>query len=196
MLLGADPGTRGALSLYDWRDNSALPFRLPLLGYTGNNGACADLSGTDRLDVAGLLALCATLAAIEPVACVVEDVHGYGGQNGAAAFVFGQSFGELCTALRVAGVPLVFVAPSVWKPALRVPSNKRQALARASALIPSAAHLWPLVGDDGLAEASLIAYYGAHVLGLDGCEGSKKAKRARQKFTATALEKSENGSTG
>lgn len=194
MLLGADPGTHGALALYDWRDNTALPFALPLLGYTGNISAHIDVPGTARVDVDALLSLCAALATLEPVACVVEDVHGYGGQNGAAAFVFGQAFGELCTALRAAGVPLVFVAPSVWKPALRVPSNKRQAVARASALIPSAAHHWPLVGLDGLAESSLIAYYGAHVLGLDGCAGSKKAKRTRQKFTAAAIEGAENAS--
>jgi len=46
---------------------------------------------------------------------------------------------------------MTIVAPVRWKRALAVPAGKDGARARASALLPRAAHLWPLVKHDGRA---------------------------------------------
>lgn len=183
MLLGADPGLYGGLAAYDWRDNSATSFAMPLIEQKRNRK-----SPIPRLCTDGLLSLCSALAMLDPVACVLEDVHGYGGQGGDTSFVFGQAFGELRAALRAAGVPIVLAAPSAWKPRLGVPADKKAAVARAVELMPCGADAWVRhTVDDGPAEASLLAFYGAHVLGLDGCAPTIGRRRPRHRFTSRLL---------
>lgn len=182
MLLGADPGLYGGLAIYDWRNASVSAFRIPTVAR-----ARAGKAAVDRIDTFALLETTAALAALGCAEAVLEDVHGYGGQDGARSFQFGSAFGELKAALVAAGFKVALVPPSTWKPRLQVPSGKNAARARASELLPAAAGLWPLSGDDGLAEAALLGYYGAHVLGLDGCACCFAAKRERKSITQEAL---------
>ena len=55
-------------------------------------------------------------------------------------------------------------SPRRWKRALHVPKAKDAARARASQLLPEAAHQWRLRKHDGRAEAALLALYGARQL--------------------------------
>jgi hypothetical protein len=61
-------------------------------------------------------------------------------------------------------IPLTLVPPVRWKRALAVPKAKDGARARASQLLPGAAHQWQLRRHDGRAEAALLALYGARQL--------------------------------
>lgn len=85
-------------------------------------------------------------------------------------FSFGRTDGSIETAIVAAGIPYEKVTPAVWKKALACSQDKDQALARASQLIPTGTPFWTpkrlvLTKEDckGVAEAALIAYYGAHL---------------------------------
>jgi crossover junction endodeoxyribonuclease RuvC len=95
----------------------------------------------------------------------VELVGAMPGQGVSSVFAFGKSFGVVIGVLAALDVPFTFVAPVVWKRAFGVPAAKDGARARASQLMPAAAHHWTRVRDDGRAEAALIAYYGLRQLG-------------------------------
>jgi hypothetical protein len=72
--------------------------------------------------------------------------------------------GWLAGVLASRSVPLTLVPPVRWKRALGVSKDKDGCRARASQLLPKAAHQWPLRKHDGRAEAALIALYGAREL--------------------------------
>lgn len=179
MLISADPGITGALAVYDWRTGYVATYAIPV--------APTGPDGRNRVDPVELASLVSCLAMLEPAAAVFENTNGRGGQDAAAAYQFGRAAGILEGQLAAAGVPIVFVSPAAWKPRLGVPSNKRQARARATVLLPEAAHLWRLQRDHGHAEAAMLGYYGAHVLGLDGCQGVAAA-RPRIRITAETLQ--------
>lgn len=182
MLFGADPGLKGGLALYDWRTKGVWAYRIPTMQVERANKTTAR-----QVDAAALMALIEGLSAVEPTATVLELVQGWGEDGAAGAFVFGEAYGTLKTCLVLAGPPVSFVPPSRWKPVVGAPKNKKLAIARATELMPRGAHLWPEQSDDGLAEAALLAYYGAHVLGLDGCTPTMGIKRPRKQFTPASI---------
>jgi len=94
----------------------------------------------------------------------VEQVGAMPGQGVSSVFSFGKTYGITIGVLATLGIPYSFAVPQVWKKALGVPAAKDGARARATQLLPSAAHYWPLVKHDGRAEAALIAYYGLRTL--------------------------------
>lgn len=188
MVLGADPGLNGGLALYSWQTAAVSTFRMPTVAR-----ARVGKDAVPRLDTFALLETAAGLSALGCTEAVLEDVHGYGGQDGARSFTFGEAFGQLKAALFAAGFSVHLVPPSVWKPRLQVSSDKNAARSRAAVLLPAGAALWPRSADDGLAEAALLAYYGAHALGLDGCPCAFGTKRERKRLTAETLAAIEAG---
>ena len=74
--------------------------------------------------------------------------------------------GVILGVLASRSVPLLLVSPVSWKRALGVPKAKDGARARASQLLPEAAHQWRLKRHDGRAEAALLALYGAETSGF------------------------------
>lgn len=120
----------------------------------------------------------------------LETVGGLPGQSAPAAFNFGRGYGVLRMALVAAGISIHPAQPATWKAKMGVaswrprskpdttpldldnpksPRQVKQALKadsrrRASELLPSHAHLWPLVKHDGRAEAALLCLYGERVL--------------------------------
>lgn len=180
MILGADPGKTGGLALYEAATGSVAAYRIPLTLQPRR-----DKTAIHRIDVINLLRLLSNIANLEPSAVVIEDVTGWSSDGGSRAFQFGRSVGQLETAMAAAGLPgPIRVSAAVWKAALGVTADKATSIARASELMPGGAASWAKA--DGLAEAALIAYYGAHALGLDGCE-PKQRKRARHRITASSL---------
>jgi crossover junction endodeoxyribonuclease RuvC len=87
------------------------------------------------------------------------------GQGVASMFAFGKAFGITIGVVSTLGIPSTLVSPVTWKKAMKVP-GKDAARARASQIMPAAAHHWPRVKDDGRAEAALLATYGLRSLGL------------------------------
>jgi crossover junction endodeoxyribonuclease RuvC len=151
MIIGADPGTKGAIAalgvtLHAWR--------LPTEPVKVNR------KERDRLDPVALYDLVRDLAMLAPRFVVLEKVNGYGGQSGSTGFVFGRTYGLLELAFVAAGIPIRYVTPSAWKADMRCPGDKNLARARATELFPAHAHLWKRKSDDGLAEAAMLAEWG------------------------------------
>jgi crossover junction endodeoxyribonuclease RuvC len=94
----------------------------------------------------------------------VEQVGAMPGQGVSGVFAFGKCYGVILGVLASRSIPLSLVPPVRWKRALGVPKAKDGARARASQLLPEAAHQWRLKKHDGRAEAALIALYGARQL--------------------------------
>jgi crossover junction endodeoxyribonuclease RuvC len=156
ILAGIDPGLSGAVALLDAATGAIVDiFDMPTLALSrgGKNKreldphSLAGAIGRDRMGHA-----------------FVELVGAMPGQGVSSVFSFGKSYGITLGVLATLGVPMSFVAPAAWKRALQVPAAKDGARARATQLMPAAAHHWPLVKHDGRAEAALIAYYGLRSL--------------------------------
>lgn len=180
MILSADTGISGALALFDWRTAHVETFAIPV-SPTGPDGR-------NRVDVPELVAVLSLISIVGPTTVVLENTQGRGGQDASRAYQFGRAAGILEGAIVAAGLPEpIFVSPAAWKPRLGVPADKRQSRARASVLLPLAAHQWRLQCQHGSAEAAMLGYYAAHVLGLDGCPGTAAA-RPRVRLTATTIE--------
>jgi hypothetical protein len=57
-------------------------------------------------------------------------------------------------------LPYTLVSSMKWKKAMQCPKDKDAARSRASQLLPQYAHCWQLKRQDGIAESSLLAFYG------------------------------------
>ncbi|MGH7095602.1 MAG: hypothetical protein ACREFB_18980 [Stellaceae bacterium] len=156
IICGLDPGLSGAVALLDAAGGAVIDIvDMPTLALSrgGKNKrevdphALAAALGRDRIGHA-----------------FVERVGAMPGQGVSSVFSFGKSYGVLIGVLATLGIPYSFVAPAVWKRALQVPAAKDGARARASQLLPAAAHHWPLVKHDGRAEAALIGLWGMRSL--------------------------------
>jgi crossover junction endodeoxyribonuclease RuvC len=152
IIAGVDIGLSGAVALLDAATGGVIDiWDMPTLALTrgGKNKreldahALAGALGRDRIGH-----------------CFIEQVGAMPGQGVSSVFSFGKSYGVTIGIMAALGIPMTFVAPAAWKRALQVPAAKDGARARASQLMPAAAHHWPLVKHDGRAEAALIAYYG------------------------------------
>jgi crossover junction endodeoxyribonuclease RuvC len=78
----------------------------------------------------------------------VELVGAMPGQGVSSVFAFGKSFGVVIGVPAALGIPFTLISPQVWKGALGVSAGKDGARARASQLMPAAAHHWTRVRDD------------------------------------------------
>lgn len=159
IILAADPGLDGGLAEYDSErrtlDVGAMPtYKKDIRG--GKSRRFMDEENTwARMQRARVLG--AELF-------IGERVGGLPGQSAAGAFTFGYGCGALFAFARALGFRIERVEPSIWKRAMRCPADKQAARARASELFPRHSHLWPLKGDDGKAEAALLALYAAEHL--------------------------------
>ena len=155
ILIAVDPGLTGAIASYDTKrgrlDVMAMPTYLQAKGKAAKRVT---------LDENELVALITTLHGLGATHLFIEEVQGLPKQSASAAFNFGYGYAVIITTARVLGMVVERVRPERWKAALRVPKDKNAARARASEMIPTHKHLWPLVKDDGKAEAALIAIYG------------------------------------
>lgn len=71
-----------------------------------------------------------------------------------------KGYGIIIGILARAKIPMTLVPARVWKSRLNVPAAKDGSRARASQLLPAAAHHWTRAKDDGRAEAAMIALWG------------------------------------
>lgn len=146
-ILGIDPGLSGGLALLHGGaiiQAAAMPV--------------VKVAGKGEIDLARLGAILRDWA---PSHAWVEQQQSMPRQGVASSFRTGQNYGTLLGFLQASGVPVAVVRPAVWKRAMGVPSDKAAAVAIASRLLPSSSHWWPRRGDDGIAEAALLAVYGS-----------------------------------
>jgi crossover junction endodeoxyribonuclease RuvC len=156
IIAGIDPGLSGAVALLDAETGLVIDvFDMPILALSRGGKAKRELDAH---------ALAGALGRDRIGHAFVEQVGAMPGQGVSSVFAFGKAYGIAIGVLATLGLPMSFVAPAAWKRALQVPAAKDGARARASQLMPAAAHHWPLVKHDGRAEAALIAYWGLRQL--------------------------------
>lgn len=150
--LGIDPGLHGAIAVFDDIEGTVTAYDMPTHQLTrgGKNKL--------ELDQYGLARLIRSLA-VGVKACVIEQVGAMPKQGVSSSFAFGKAYGSVIAAVAAHDIQMHFAPPMVWKRALKVPSSKDGARARASQLLPRGAHQWARAKDDGRAEASLLAYF-------------------------------------
>lgn len=151
-IAGCDPGLSGAVAIYDTETGAVETHPMPVhqLARGGKNKREIDVHGLAALIVGNRIGH----AFVEKQWPRPND-----GKTQAAATA--EIYGTIKGVLAAGGVPYTIVSPQRWKKALGVPAAKDGARARASQLLPDAAHQWAKSKDDGRAEAALIALYGA-----------------------------------
>ena len=150
-IMGIDPGVNGALAILDTVAHTCAVIDMPLE---------AGVKGKSKVSSRGLIE---AIRAADPDAAYVEDVTASPQMGVTSAFSFGDGFGCTRTAIQSHDIALWLTKPTVWKPAMKAPKDKKQATTRASQLFPSAHKL--LFGPrggcfDGRAEALLLALFG------------------------------------
>lgn len=93
----------------------------------------------------------------------LEHVSAMPGQGVTSMFNFGQTYGAIKAACVAAGHELRFVTPAKWKKHFGLTKEKGVARQKAMQRVPGLADQFKRVKDDGRAEATLIAIYGAEV---------------------------------
>lgn len=159
--LGIDPGLTGAFALYDHAADTLAVFDMPTLVIPKSGGG-----KRTELDVYAIAKIMDDLAPLQ-LRAFVELVGPTPQMGVTSSFSFGGSYWAVRMACAAHFLPTELVPPQRWKKALAVkagPGKSDAVRARASALLPRHAHLWTRVKDEGRAEASLIAYFGAQTL--------------------------------
>jgi crossover junction endodeoxyribonuclease RuvC len=156
MIAGIDPGLSGALFFLNPNspaNGEAYDIPVHLLVRGGAKKREVDIQAF------------ADLLTIQPVEhAFVEHANAMPGQGVSGVFAFGKCFGIVLGVLAARQISFTLVPPARWKRTLGVPKAKDAARARASQLLPGAAHQWRLRKHDGRAEAALLALYGARQL--------------------------------
>ena len=152
IVLGIDPGVNGAVSVLDEGGNLINIFDLPVTpdGAKGRNAINAPLLASLVFKSGAIRAFC-ELVGPRPT------------DGSVGAFGFGRSRGVIEGVLAACGVPVVMVAPPVWKRFAGVPAGKEhkdRARAVAIARWPAQADLFARKSDIDRAEACLIALAG------------------------------------
>lgn len=147
MIVGFDPGASGALArLTDGGDLLAVA-DMPVVEVGGKRRVSAPL-------------LAAILREWAPRLAVVERVSAMPNQGVSGMFAFGYGAGVIEGMCAMAGIPVVFVQPAVWKRALKVTADKGACRLMAQRLWPAHAASFARVKDHDRAEAALIGFYG------------------------------------
>lgn len=153
-ILGIDPGASGALSCLDTSTGRLDVYDMPTV--TVKRG-----TRQVRQVQPGLLA--AGIKALNPDCAIVERVSAMPGQGVSSMFAFGRAAGVVEGVLAGLGIRYTDVPPATWIKEMAVRGGKDGARNRAIELYPQFAELFSRVKDDGRADATLIATYGAKV---------------------------------
>ena len=152
-ILGVDPGLSGALALLDPDDMTVTVHDMPTFEVKGGKKT------RHELNVAAVAKL---LAVHRPNFAFVEKVGAMPGQGVVSMFRFGEAYGALQGVIAALDIPVYFVLPQKWKGRLGLKDSSKGAARReATRLFPAYAQTFARVKDDGRAEATLIALYGA-----------------------------------
>jgi crossover junction endodeoxyribonuclease RuvC len=152
MIVGIDPGLSGAMFFMVPGDSTGEAIDLPVHVLTRGGKQKRELDIVQLIQILALRRLTHAFA---------EQVGAMPGQGVSSTFAFGKTFGIILGVIAARSIPLTLVPPVRWKRAMGVTKSKDGCRARASQLLPEAAHQWPLRRHDGRAEAALIALYGA-----------------------------------
>jgi len=145
-ILGIDIGMKGALAFYT--QDGLKVYDMPI--YAVKKGNALDLKALSTMIKDHL-----------PIQHAYIESAQLMPSNGKTSFQkLGIAQGAMQMAMACLDIPYTMVAPRTWKKDMKCPKDKDGARMRASELMPSHAHNWPLKKHDGRAEAALIALYG------------------------------------
>ncbi len=147
-ILGIDPGLTGALALY--RGGQWILLDMPIAGDSKHH----EINGAE---------ICRWLREYTPDHAFIEYAAARPGQGVTSMFRFGCAYGALKMALAACGVPYTTITSARWKPAVGVPkgADKEASRRRALQLFPDQAEHLARKRDHGIADAMLIAHFGA-----------------------------------
>lgn len=164
LILGIDPGFKGALAIYDPVKKTAVIIRdMPL--YMPK--------GLRRIDMSALSAFVG-LYASDIDFCVIENVgamtyvdrHGeVRGQGAAASFEFGRATGIVQGVVASYNIKTILLHPASWKAGMGLSRDKKESLKKAIQLFPEFRSYFVRIKDDGRAEALLMAVFAARYTG-------------------------------
>jgi crossover junction endodeoxyribonuclease RuvC len=154
LVLGIDPGKRGALALLDVTAGALEVEDVPTL----------TIRGKTVIDHYALARIVDAWSPRNPVV-FIEQVGSRPGEGHAGAFDFGRTCGLILGVCAASFLRIEFVTPATWKRSHKLGPDKDQARLRAATLFPRHSGLFARVKDDGRAESALIAAYGAQALG-------------------------------
>lgn len=151
-ILGIDPGASGALAVVEDGELVEL-IDMPVMHVKRGSREVREVN-------ANWLGL--ALAQLQPIdAALLEQVGAMPGQGVSSMFAFGRAVGVVEGVLGALQIPYRKVPPQEWQRAMRVRGGKDGARERAMRLYPNRAAEFVRKKDDGRADASLIAGYGA-----------------------------------
>ena len=155
IVAGIDPGKTGAMVLLNAASKHATVFRVPTVKTPKEVPAWAAwwrswspalAFGIDRI--------------------VIEQVGAMPTQGVTSMFNFGQTLGFAKALAYSADAPVQFVTPSVWKGKFGLlKADKDASREKVRQLLPALTPEVARIKDDGVAEAALLAFYGAYYVG-------------------------------
>lgn len=163
LILGADPGIQGAIAvmtvdLHDHRDF----YLMDIIDL--DNFRDKDTKDWHDTLLSSAIGIAVSSSWEGRPLVVLEGVHSMPGDGHVGAFTFGNAFGTLRAALRLAGCRVEFADPGTWKAAIGLTSDKTESAALARRLFPYDKARFMLKKHVDRAEAALLAWYGRRFL--------------------------------
>jgi crossover junction endodeoxyribonuclease RuvC len=152
--IGIDPGFSGAIAFYAPKENIVSIYDMPVY---------QNAKGKTEINLYELHDILAPETE-EPHMAIIEQVAAMRGQGVTSMFRFGQSYGATQMAVAAHKIPMQFVTPAKWKKHFNLSRDKGVSRSVAIQRFPKNASDFSRVRDDGRAEATLIALYGAEML--------------------------------
>ncbi len=150
MIVGVDPGLKGAFALYDPQTHWIEVHDMPIMQAKKKKSINAAVT-RDIITSAGAVDF-----------AVIERVFSSPQMGVTSAFTFGESLGVIRGVLGGLQIPTTFVLPRKWKAHFTLlRADKNASRAKAIELFPRAAKNFARVKDEGRAEAALIALWGS-----------------------------------
>jgi crossover junction endodeoxyribonuclease RuvC len=151
-VVGIDPGLSGALAVFDLKAKLLAVHDMPTVTVKSGKSEKRQLSES---------MLAGILRRAQPDHAFLEFVSAMPGQGVTSMFNFGLGYGAIRGVLAALDIPMTTVTPVKWKRDLGLAQGKDAGRARAAQLYPEFADLFMRVKDDGRADASLLAWWGA-----------------------------------
>lgn len=160
LILGIDPGYKGALALYDVCAGALIEVMdMPINSYMGPDGR--QKTEIKMMDLALFLDLNRDLIR----GAIIEEVGAQPKDGKVSAFNFGKSTGILHGVIAANMIPIFSIRPAVWKTNMGLSADKNLSIQKAKVLFPNHTTLFLRKKDDGRAEAALLAKYGERIFG-------------------------------
>ena len=147
-VLGVDPGLTGGVALLDTAGDTLRVEDIPVIALARG----AEISET---------LLAQLIRDMAPEVAWIERVASMPKQGVASTFKFGMGYGIARGVIGALGVPLFLVTPVEWKREFRLRADKEQSRVLACRMFPASVDRFSRKRDNGRAEASLIAVFGA-----------------------------------